>query len=82
MPPEMKLVPNRPSIRDLQLHALSLQVAAMYRSIHIESNGTESQALDDLLTAFRSIRRHISYENDDCRYGSHAAYLAMQGQIE
>jgi hypothetical protein len=77
----LALVPNRPTVRDLQLHALSLQVAAMYRSIHIESNGTESQALDDLLAAYRSIRRHINYENDDCRYGSHAAFLAMQGQI-
>lgn len=81
MPPELTLVPNRPTVRDLQLHALSLQVAAMYRSIHIESNGTNIQALDDLLAAYRSIRRHISYENDDCRYGSHAAFLAMQGQI-
>jgi hypothetical protein len=75
----MEKVNARPSNLDLRLHALSLQVAAIYREFH-EMPTRNDTVCEDLLTAFRNIRRGISV--DPCtgkRWGSNAAYCAMQG---
>ncbi len=82
VPDHLKLVPNRPSVLDMQLHALSLQVAALYRELHIGNYPERVDCKNDLLEAYRHIRRGIAFENDSFRWGSHSAYQAMQGMIE
>ena len=75
---------NKPTQNDLRAHALSLEIAALYRTLH-ESNGpigTNDEACEDLLMAFRCVRRGIGIDpNTNKRCGSHSAYLAMQGKV-
>ena len=79
-----KKIRARPSNMDLRLHALSLEIAAVYRAFHEDDGATYQRELcDDMLTAFRCIRRAISVNpSSEKRWGSHAAYNAMQGLTE
>ena len=66
----------RPSQLDITLHALSLQIAAAYRMA-----GDNEDTLDDIILAYRAIRRHISKGDDGKRYGANDAHRMMQGGI-
>ena len=70
-----------PSDSDRRLHALSLMVAAEYRALHQNENRNDV-ACDDMLMAFRCIRRHMNKDDKGKTLGSHSAYLAMQGLAE
>lgn len=75
--------PMRPSNRDLRLHALSLQVATAYRELYeatLEDHGN-LEAANELLDAFRAVRRPIGIGPDGKRWGHHAASRAMQGNV-
>lgn len=68
-----------PSQLDITLHALSLQIAAAY---HLATSGPFNEDLpDDIITAYRSIRRHITKGPDGKRYGAESAHKMMQGGI-
>jgi len=71
-----------PSDSDRRLHALSLMVAAEYQAEHRSGPIRNDNKCEDLLMAFRCIRRHINAVDDGCRFGAHSAYLAMQGRAE
>lgn len=64
-----------PTLRDLTLHNLSLQIADAYRGIYNES--TDSDMLNDLLNAYRNVRRHISVMADGKRYGATKASIKI-----
>jgi hypothetical protein len=68
-----------PSKNDLMLHALSLQIAAAWH--HLNAELGSSIECDDLLAAFRSVRRPIQLDDDGKRFGARIAYQAMQGNI-
>ena len=70
-----------PSDDDRRKHALSLMVAAEYRVEHQKEN-RDDEACDDMLMAFRCIRRHMEKNENGKTFGSHSAYLAMQGLAE
>lgn len=73
---------NKPTQNDLRAHALSLEIAALYRTVHESRRptGEDDDICDDLLMAFRCVRRGIGTDpNTGKRWGSHSAYLAMQG---
>lgn len=74
-----------PSQLDISLHALSLQIAAVY---HIAAAPdapataeSEDNILDDIIIAYRSIRRHINKGANGKRFGHDAAHRMMQGDI-
>ena len=73
------IIPMRPSNRDLRLHALSLQIAAIYREFDLLNDGKE--ACDDILHAYLNIRRHIGKDANGDRWGSKSAYQAMKGLL-
>jgi hypothetical protein len=74
-----------PSQSDITLHALSLQIAAAYHLVAVGDFGPvltdNDEALVDILTAYRCIRRHISKGVDGKRYGAESAHKMMQGGI-
>lgn len=75
------VIPMRPSNRDLRLHSLSLQVAAAYRELYeatLQDHGN-LEAANELLDAFRAVRRPIGIGPDGKRWGHEAAHRAMQG---
>ena len=70
---------NRPNLLDLALHGASLEIAKAYVGAYNNPN-TDICVLDDLMEAFRNVRRHISKGEDGNRYGARAAHKAMQGE--
>jgi hypothetical protein len=56
-------------------------VAAEYRALHQNENRND-EVCDDMLMAFRCIRRHMNKGDNGKTLGSHSAYLAMQGLAE
>ena len=70
---------SKPSKRDMLLHSISLQVAAIFHTINKEDMTEELS--DDLITAYRCLRRHITIAPDGKRYGATEGYRAMQGDI-
>jgi len=73
---------NKPTQNDLRAHALSLEIAAYYRTLHEDIQTRSDEVREDLLMAFRCIRRGIGIDpNTNKRWGSHSAYLAMQGKV-
>ncbi len=68
-----------PSQSDITLHALSLQIAAAYTQLDMAA--MDDEALQDIILAYRSIRRHISKSDDGKRYGANDAHRMMQGGI-
>lgn len=75
----------QPSQLDITLHALSLQIAAVYRMAKGNPDNMPlfdlEDRLDDIILAYRSIRRHISKMDNGKRYGSNDAHRMMQGGI-
>jgi hypothetical protein len=72
----------QPSQPDMILHALSLQIAATYHSLNrISLPSMDDEALQDIILAYRSIRRHIGKGKDGKRFGSNEAHRMMQGRI-
>lgn len=75
----------QPSQLDITLHALSLQIAAVYRMAKGNPDNMPlfdlEDRLDDIILAYRSIRRHISKGKDEKRFGAEAAHKMMQGGI-
>ena len=64
------------------LHALSLQIAATYHTLdRISLPSFDDEALQDIILAYRFIRRHISKGEDGKRYGANEAHRMMQGGI-
>lgn len=78
---------NNPTNKDRLLHALSLQIAATYHAIGGEAPSLEHYMLeedmyDDLITAYRCVRRHIAkIEEDGKRFGACSAHRMMHGEI-
>ena len=70
---------KNPTLLDLVLHDTSLAIAKAYVGAY-NNPGTDITVLDDLMTAFRNVRRHISKDADGNRYGSNVAHRAMQGE--
>lgn len=63
------------NLRDTVLHTLSLQVAVVYKSLYNESLEVDDPELnmtcDDLLTAYKNIRRSIRKDpGTNKRFGS------------
>lgn len=71
---------KKPNLLDLALHEASLAIARAYVGAYNTSN-TDITVLDDLLIAFRNVRRHITKCENGTRYGAHAAHKAMQGEV-
>ena len=69
----------KPTLSDRILHALSLQIAVAYTQLDMAA--MDDEALQDIILAYRSIRRHISKGKDEKRYGAEAAHKMMQGGI-
>ena len=66
----------KPSIpMDTFLHSISLDICVAFKHYY-EHN--EMQIANELLTAYRNIRRHISKGEDGKRHGARQAYDAMQ----
>ena len=59
------------TLMDNHLHDISLEIAKAYKEYY--SKG-ELQIANELLTAYRNIRRHINKGEDGKRYGSRIAY--------
>lgn len=70
---------NKPNLLDFALHGASLAIAKAYVGAY-NNPDTDICVLDDLLTAFRNVRRHITKGEDGTRYGAQAAHKAMQGE--
>ncbi len=68
-----------PTLLDIALHDASLSIAKAYVGAYNNST-TDITVLDDLMTAFRNVRRHINKDADGNRYGSNVAHRAMQGE--
>lgn len=60
---------------DNHLHDISLEIAKAYKEYYAKG---EMQIANELLTAYRNIRRHINKGADGKRYGSKEAYKATQ----
>lgn len=69
----------KPTLSDQILHALSLQIAVAYHQLNMTAMDDES--LQDIILAYRSIRRHISKGKDEKRFGANEAHRMMQGGI-
>ena len=66
----------KPSIpMDAFLHSISLDICEAFK-YYYETN--DKQIANELLTAYRNIRRQISKGTDGKRVGSRQAYEAMQ----
>jgi hypothetical protein len=74
---------KKPTIQDLALHAISLQIAAAHRTFSLAEPVKDyyKTEKDDLILAFRNTRRCISADENGDRWGAEAAYNAMQGRI-
>jgi hypothetical protein len=70
---------KNPTLLDLVLHDTSLAIAKAYVGAY-NNPGTDITVLDDLMVAFRNVRRHISKDENGSRYGSNVAHRAMQGE--
>lgn len=69
----------KPTLSDQILHALSLQIAVAYHQLN--ATAMDDESLQDIILAYRSIRRHISKGKDEKRFGAEAAHKMMQGGI-
>jgi hypothetical protein len=63
---------------DTYLHNISLDLCVAFKYYYARN---EMQIANELLTAYRNIRRHISKGKDGKRHGSRQAYDAMQSQV-
>ena len=70
---------KKPNLLDLALHEASLAIAKAYVGAY-NTPSTDITVLDDIMEAFRNVRRHITKDEDDNRFGSHVAHKAMQGE--
>jgi hypothetical protein len=61
---------------DCLLHRISLDLAVAFREYYDRG---EDQVAEQLLTAYRNVRRQISKEASGKRHGSREAYDMMQG---
>jgi hypothetical protein len=68
---------KKPNLLDLALHEASLAIAKAYVGAY-NTPSTDITTLDDIMEAFRNVRRHIT--KDGNRFGSHVAHKAMQGE--
>jgi hypothetical protein len=60
---------------DKFLHNISLDICEAFKHYY---NNNEPQIAEELLTAYRNIRRHIAKDANGYRYGSKEAHKAMQ----
>ena len=72
---------KKPTDFDLDLHTTSLLIASIYRRAYA-AGSTNIAILDDILTAYRSLRRHIGTTDEGPRFGATAAHRAMNGDID
>ena len=63
------------TLMDNHLHDISLEIAKAYKEYYAKG---ELQIANELLTAYRNIRRHINKGEDGKRYGSRIAYDATR----
>ena len=63
------------TLMDNHLHDISLEIAKAYKEYYAKG---DMQIANELLTAYRNIRRHISKGEDGKRYGSRIAYDATR----
>jgi len=60
---------------DNHLHRISLDIALAFKEYYGKG---DMQIANELLTAYRNIRRHINKGEDGKRYGSRIAYETMR----
>lgn len=63
------------TLMDNHLHRISLDIAIAYKEYYAKG---DMQIANELLTAYRNIRRHINKGEDGKRYGSRIAYDATR----
>lgn len=63
---------------DCLLHRISLDLAVAFREYYDKG---EDQVAEQLLTAYRNVRRQISKESNGKRHGSREAFDMMQGRV-
>lgn len=63
------------NLMDNHLHRISLDIAIAFKEYYAKG---EEEIANELLTAYRNIRRHISKAENGKRHGSRIAYEAMQ----
>ena len=59
------------TLMDNHLHDISLEIAKAYKEYYAKG---DMEVANELLTAYRNIRRHINKGADGKRYGSRIAY--------
>lgn len=69
-----------PTKNDLKLHAISLMIADVFNEAYNDQDTEDSSMSEDLLMAFRCVRRHITKGQDGKRYGSSEAFQMMKGE--
>ena len=60
---------------DKFLHNISLDICEAFKHYY---NNNDMQIANELLTAYRNIRRHIAKDSNGKRYGANMAHKAMQ----
>lgn len=60
---------------DKFLHNISLDISEAFKHYY---HNNDMQIANELLTAYRNIRRHIAKGSDGKRYGSQQAHKSMQ----
>ena len=63
------------TLMDNHLHKISLDIAMAFKEYYAKG---DMDTANQLLTAYRNIRRHISKGEDGKRYGAQEAHEAMQ----
>ena len=62
------------------LHGMSLELAYIWRESYANRGKISDDQHDDILEAYINVRRAITTGEDGKRFGSKAAYKAMQGE--
>ena len=64
------------TLRDRKLHDISLEIARVYREVYW---GPENEMKEDLLNAFRNVRRHITEDEHGNRWRADEAQDVISG---
>jgi hypothetical protein len=75
---------NPPTLADMALHLASIAIANAYTTVYAinpQTNAIDDNLGQDMILAYRNVRRHINKGPDGKRYGHDAAYKAMQGRM-
>lgn len=78
----MEIVKEKSDFSDRILHSVSMQIAALLSDSEPQ-NEEDREEWDDLLMAYRCIRRHIKVNpNTGKRYGAEQASKMISGELD